>query len=104
MNPAFNPQPTFPFCPEQLDIFCFMTRHGFCGVVFEEVQGFLADTDDETLAQFGSRVYVKQSDVHYPTVESVPELVARYADMKKRREAARILSAPSTSATWKQKA
>lgn len=85
MNPAFNPQPSFAFCPEQSDMFTFTTEHGFCAVVFEEIQGFLADSDKESLAQFGSKVYVKSGNVFYHAVESVPELVARYSAMVKAR-------------------
>lgn len=107
MNPAFNPQPTYPCCVEQLDMFCFMTAKGFAAIEFSDIQGFMADADTVTLAQFGSRVFVKsQADWAYAAVESVPELVARYADMKKRREAALAISAPpakpTTLSTWKK--
>ena len=109
MNPAFNPQPTYPFCTEQYDMFCFITKHGFAAVDFDDVQGLMADSDLDTLAQFGSKVFVKSQDVCYPAVESVPDLVARYADMKKHRAAALALggNAPatkpgSTPLTWKK--
>lgn len=108
MNPAFNPQPTYHCNTEQVDMFCFMTKKGFAAIEFTDIQGFLADSDDETLAQFGSRVFVKsQPDFCYAAVESVPELVARYADMKKRRDAALGLNElpPRVTAlppTWKK--
>jgi hypothetical protein len=111
MNPAFNPQPTYPCNPDQLDIFCFMTKKGFAGIEFTDVQGFMADCDDDSLASFGSRVFVKSQDVCYPAVESVPELVARYADMKRRRDAALNANASASASkpaalapTWKSKA
>lgn len=109
MNPAFNPVPTYLACPDQLDIFIFQTRTGFAGIEFSDVQGFLADADDHSLASFGTRVFVKsQPDFCYAAVESVPELVARYADMKRRRAEALNLSAPPAPAkpvslpTWKK--
>lgn len=107
MNPAFNPQPTYPCNTEQLDMFCFMTAKGFAAIEFSDVQGFMADADTVTLAQFGSRVFVKSQDVCYPAVESVPDLVARYADMKRRRAEALKLSEPPAAkptslSTWKK--
>lgn len=106
MNPAFNPQPTYLACPDQLDIFIFQTRTGFAGIEFTDIQGFMADADDPSLASSGSRVFVKSQDVCYPAVESVPDLVARYADMKRRRDEALFLAQqpklPANVSTWKK--
>lgn len=107
MNPAFNPQPTYLCNTEQLDMFCFQTKFGFAAIEFSDIQGFMADADLDTLAQFGSKVFVKSQDVCYPAVESVPDLVARYADMKRRREEALSISKPtaglaSVPPVWKK--
>jgi hypothetical protein len=87
---AFNPTPTYEFATDQLDVFCFNGRHGFMGVVFEQVQGFGASADPLV-----SMVFVDGGAYHYDSLDSVPVLVARYADMKKRR------SEPVPPPTWK---
>lgn len=85
MNPAFNPQPTFPFCTMQEEMFCFITKQGFAAVDLDQIQGFQSVSEDETLAQFGSRIFMTGDPVFFDCVESVPDLVARYAELKKRR-------------------
>jgi hypothetical protein len=106
--PIFNPLPTYPFCEDQLEVFTFMGQHGFMGIVFDMVQGFMPQPGETTLSQFGSWVFVEGGAYHYEAVESVPELVARYADMKKRRAEAAAAAAKVTVTTgapsvWKQK-
>jgi hypothetical protein len=77
---AFNPAPTYEFAKDQLDVFCFNGRHGFIGIVFEQIQGFGASADPLV-----SLVFVDGGAYHYESLDSVPVLVARYADMKRRR-------------------
>lgn len=104
-RPEFNPPASYPFCEDQLDLFCFITKSGFAAIEFTDVQGFLADADLNSLAQFGSRVFVKsQPDFCYAAVESVPDLVARYADMVKRRAEALRPPTPIAAPVWKSKA
>jgi hypothetical protein len=103
-KPPFNPEPTYPFAPGQLEVFCFVGRHGFLGIAFEMVQGFMACAD-EPEATPCSWVFVEDGTYHYEAIESVPELVARYADMKRRRAerdcTARKVLPPAPTTTWK---
>lgn len=85
MNPSFNPQPTFHANPDQNEMFIFTTKHGFAAVVLDFITGFQTCSDLDSLAQFGTNIFVKGDDSYYTAIESVPELVARYAEMKKRR-------------------
>ncbi|MFM6926957.1 MAG: hypothetical protein ACKOX6_00745 [Bdellovibrio sp.] len=88
MNPAFNPQATFHACPDQNEFFVFMTKHGFAAIRFDLVHSFQSCSDNETLAQFGTNIFTVGDDTYFTAIESVPELVARYAEMQKRRNSA----------------
>lgn len=80
----FNPPAQFPFCPGQNAMFCFRTKHGFCAIALDEIQGFMAVTRaPDANHALGTNVFVKHGDLHYESVESVPDLVARYAMMQK---------------------
>jgi hypothetical protein len=86
MNPAFNPQPVFHSNPDQTEFFIFMTKQGFAAIRFDLVHSFQSCSSDETLAQFGTNIFTLGDDTYFTAVESVPELVSRYAEMKKRRD------------------
>lgn len=112
MNPAFNPQPTFHSNPDQNEMFVFMTKHGFAAVTIDLIAGFQTVSDLDAMAQFGTNIFVQGDSTYYTAIESVPELVARYAEMKKRRAAAEnltVVGAPGVAqigagGVWKNKA
>lgn len=79
----FNPTATFPFCPDQTDFLCFRTEHGFAAVDLNLIEGFAAHDED-------GRPYTRiclTNNSEYNSIESVPELVNRYAGVKAKRYA-----------------
>lgn len=72
-----NPVATFPFCPDQTDFLCFRTPDGFGAIYLDLIEGF-------TAMDKGSAVHLT-NQVWYESTESVPELVARFASVKKLR-------------------
>lgn len=85
----FNPVANFPFCPDQTDFLCFKGPYGFSALDLNLVEGFNAGAE---LVE-GKGVNPDLTTIHltngseYVSVESVPVLVARFAEIKKRRYA-----------------
>lgn len=75
---VLNPSPAALFCPEQTDFLTFRTPDGFGAVYLDLVEGFQTMSDGNTAVGLTNQVY-------YVSIESVPELVARFASVKKMR-------------------
>lgn len=73
-----NPNASILFCPDQTDFLTFRTPDGFGAVYLDLVEGFTAMNGK------GSAVHLT-NQIWYESIESVPELVARFASVKKRR-------------------
>ena len=79
----FNPQASLPFCPAQNEMFTFLAQHGFAAIALGEVQGIVAG-ESVTNHPVNSWIFVKTGHLHYESIESVPELVARYSMLQQR--------------------
>lgn len=93
MTTVFDPKPTLPFCPRQSAMFPFLAEHGFAAITLSEVQGIVAG-EPVTGAQFNSWIFVKTGHLHYESIESVPDLVARYAMLMEGASVSASVSAP----------
>ena len=81
MSPGsiLNPHPTSLFCPDQTDFLTFRSSDGFGAVYLDLVEAITALKGSP-----GSAVQLT-TQVWYESTESVPELVARFAAVKKLR-------------------
>ena len=74
----FNPSATLLFCPDQTDFLCFRSPEGFSAVDLNLVEGFCAGNVED-----GTHTTIQLTNGSaYSSVESVPELVARYSAVK----------------------
>jgi hypothetical protein len=80
----FNPVATFPFSPDQTDFLCFTSPDGFAAVELNLIEGFVAFLSDEQPARHLTRVQLTNGSF-YDSTESVPQLVNRYSEIKRRR-------------------
>ena len=76
---VLNPQPNILCCPDQTDFLIFRTPDGFGAVYLDLVEGFNAMPGGK-----GSAVQLT-NQVWYESTDSVPELIARFAAVKKQR-------------------
>lgn len=74
----FNPTSSTLCCPDQTDFLIFKTKHGFCAVMLDLVEGIQGGEDNSTGVHL-------VNDNWYESTESVPELIARFAEVKKLR-------------------
>lgn len=83
-----NPTAEFPFCPNQTDFLCFRSPDGFAAVDINLVEGFVAFESDSTnpMHRYLTRINLTNGSL-YDAIETVPMLVARFAEVKKRRYA-----------------
>lgn len=81
MSPGgvLNPLAVMPFCPDQTDFLTFRTPDGFGAVYLDLVEAFQTCGDGKMTG------VCLTNQVWYESVESVPELVARFAAVKKLR-------------------
>lgn len=77
----FDPKPNFPFCPEQTDFLCFRGADGFMAIELNLIEGFAGAVVDGV--SFTTVHLTNNSS--YESTETVPELVARCAAIKKLR-------------------
>ena len=82
-----NPVATLPFCPDQTDFLCFKGPYGFSAIDLNLIEGFNAGAEMVE----GRGVNPELTTIHltngseYISVESVPALVSRFAEVKRRR-------------------
>lgn len=87
-HPVTNPEPTFPFCPDQTDFLCVMGPDGFLAIDLNLIEAFHAGRRHEHLKQpeYFTTIQLTNNN-SYESTEAVPVLVARYAAIKAKRYA-----------------
>lgn len=83
----FNPPATLPFCPDQTDFLCFSSPEGFSAIMLDLIEGFTAGVIEEATGKLNPNLTTIQllNNNQYFSTESVPVLVARFAEVKRRR-------------------
>lgn len=79
-----NPVAILPFCPDQTDFLCFRSPDGFAAIELNLIEGFAAFASDDKVYPYLTRVHLTNGSF-YDAIESVPELVNRAAEVKRRR-------------------